>query len=164
MKLKFYEAFHDDMREVAFIYNEFLGSLRDLTADEYFDFKDLDVEKREGLLKERMAKKQGKVLLVKDEDLKGKIVAFISFSVIDCFLIVSSVKQIGYIDGAYVKEAYRGKGILRELEKMALASLREMGIKYLELNTLAKNIIANEAWKKLGYRVFRQQWRKRINE
>lgn len=164
MKLKFYEAFYDDMREVASIYNEFLSSLRDLTADEYFDFKDLEVEEREELLKERMAKDQGKVLLVKDEDMKEEIVAFISFSIIDCFLIVSSVKQIGYIDGAYVKEAYRGKGILRELEKMASASLRDMGIKYLELNTLAKNIMANEAWEKLGYRVFRQQWRKRINE
>ena len=163
MKLYFKEAAWEEMKEVADIYNEFLISLRDITLDQYFDFEDLSLEERTKLLQERLENDRGQVILVRDGDKADEIIAFISFSIINCFLVVSSVKEIGYIDGAYVKEGYRNKGLLRKLDEIAVNELKKSGISYLELNTIASNKMANDAWSKLGYKVFRQQWRKDIS-
>lgn len=164
LKLKFTYAKKEEMRDVAVAYNEFLFALKKSTEveDAYFGFSNLDVDNRRELLLERLEKDRGKVIIVRDEDGSDDIIAFISYSIIECFLVVSPIREIGYIDGAYVRDEYRKEGILKKLDSMVVEDLRNMGIKYLELNTLVDNVKANDAWFSLGYRVFRKQWRKDI--
>lgn len=164
MKLKFSFAKREEMRDVAVAYNEFLFALKKSTEieDVYFGFTKLDVDRRKELLLERLDNSRGQVILVRDEDGSDDIIGFISYSIIECFLVVSPIKEIGYIDGAFVRDEYRKEGILKRLDSMVVEDLRSKGIRYLELNTLVDNIKANEAWTSLGYRTFRQQWRKDI--
>lgn len=79
-------------------------------------------------------------------------------------MIVSSIKDIGYIESGYVKPGYRRLGINRQLEKMVEDFLKEKGIRCLESFMLMNNEIANNSWSKLGFIPFRQQWRKDLNE
>ena len=163
MGIVYQEADFDDLHEVAELYNEFLFSLKDITKDPYFDFAELSVKDRSKLLKDRFLEEKGLVVVARDEESR-EIIGFISMAVMNCFLVVSSVREIGYIEGAYVKKAYRRQGILSKLEEMLTNHLLGKGIRYLELNTIANNQMANDSWQKLGYRVFRQQWRKDLHE
>lgn len=162
MAIVYEQAGFEDLHEVAELYNEFLFSLKDITRDPYFDFADLSVKDRAKLLKDRYLEDKGLVIIARnDED--GSIIGFLSMARMNCFLMVSSVREIGYIEGAYVRKAYRRQGILSRLESMLTDRLRELGIRYVELNTIANNQMANDSWSNLGYRVFRQQWRKDLH-
>ena len=102
-KIIFLKATEQDLLEVASLFNIFLSELRDITKDPYFDFTDLPIGDREKRLKVNMEEHNGCVYLAKDGD---QIVGFLSGVVIDCFLAVSSIEKIGYIEGAYVKSSY----------------------------------------------------------
>lgn len=161
MEITYRKADIDESYKIAEIYNEFLCDLRDVSRDIYFDFEELSVHEREELLKDRFNADKGLVVVA---EVEGNIVGFISMTIINCFMIVSSIKDIGYIEAGYVKPGYRRLGITRKLEKMVEDFLKEKGIRYLELFTLMNNEIANNSWSKLGFIPFRQQWRKDLNE
>lgn len=80
--------------------------------------------------------------------------------VIPCHMVLYSAKKVGYIGGGYVKEEYRRKGIMKELEKMSNDFYRELGIKYVEVCYLPENAGSKEAWNGMGYQCFREQARK----
>jgi ribosomal protein S18 acetylase RimI-like enzyme len=161
MEITYRKADISESYKIAELYNEFLCDLRDIGNDIYFDFEELSVDERVELLKERFNADKGLVVVA---EVEGEIVGFISMTIINCFMIVSSIKDIGYIEAGYVKSGYRRLGINRQLEKMVEDFLKEKGIRYLELFTLMNNEIANNSWSKLGFIPFRQQWRKDLNE
>lgn len=71
-------------------------------------------------------------------------------------------KKIGYISGAYVLSEFRGKGVMKSLEKIILDYFKQCGLKYIEVNFLSTNLIAKKSWEGLGYKTFREQARKEI--
>lgn len=153
------QAVPEDIPRIAEIYNEFLEDLRDLSGDPYFDFTSLSLEAREAILRERFAAGKGTVALAMEEE-GGPLAGFVSMAVIPCFLSVSGVGEIGYIEGAYIRKAFRRTGILRKLEDLLVRDARSRGLAWMELNTLVGNEGANASWERLGYRIFRLQWRK----
>lgn len=161
MEITYRKADISESYKIAELYNEFLCDLRDVSKDIYFDFEELSVQEREKLLKDRFNADKGLVVVA---EVDGNIVGFISMTIINCFMVVSSIKDIGYIEAGYVKPGYRRLGITRKLENMIEEFLKEKGIRYLELFTLMNNEIANNSWSKLGFIPFRQQWRKDLNE
>lgn len=161
MEITYRKADISESYKIAELYNEFLCDLRDVSKDIYFDFEELSVQEREELLKDRFNADKGLVVVA---EVDGNIVGFISMTIINCFMVVSSIKDIGYIEAGYVKPGYRRLGITRKLENMIEEFLKEKGIRYLELFTLMNNEIANNSWSKLGFIPFRQQWRKDLNE
>lgn len=161
MEITYRKADIGESYKIAELYNEFLCDLRDIGQDIYFDFEELSVVERVELLKERFNADKGLVVVA---EVDGNIVGFVSMTIINCFMIVSSIKDIGYIEAGYVKPDYRRLGITRKLENMVEDFLKEKGIRYLELFTLMNNDIANNSWSKLGFTPFRQQWRKDLNE
>lgn len=161
MEITYRKADISESYKIAELYNEFLCDLRDVSKDIYFDFEELSVQEREKLLKDRFNADKGLVVVA---EVDGNIVGFISMTIINCFMVVSSIKDIGYIEAGYVKPGYRRLGITRKLENMVEEFLKEKGIRYLELFTLMNNEIANNSWSKLGFIPFRQQWRKDLNE
>lgn len=161
MEITYRKADISESFTIAELYNEFLCDLRDIGKDIYFDFEELSVQDRVELLKERFNADKGLVVVA---EVEGEIVGFISMTIINCFMIVSSIKEIGYIEAGYVKPDFRQLGITRKLENMVEEFLKDKGIKYLELFTLMNNEIANNSWSNLGFIPFRQQWRKNLNE
>ena len=161
MEITYRKADISESFTIAELYNEFLCDLRDIGRDIYFDFEELSVTDRVKLLEDRFNADKG-IVVVAEAD--GEIVGFISMTIINCFMIVSSVKNIGYIEAGYVKPEYRKLGITRKLETMVEEFLKKKGIRYLELFTLMNNEIANNSWSRLGFEPFRQQWRKDLNE
>lgn len=160
MALEYRMAEIKDLQDIGELYGEFLFSLKDLTGDPYFDFETLDGKARTAILEERFRADAGTVAICLDGE---KVVGFVSLAVQPCFLIVSSVREIGYIEGAYVKEGYRKRGILKRLESMVTTYCKERGLRWVELFTLADNQMANESWSRLGYGNFRLQWRKDLH-
>lgn len=160
MEIIYRKAGIEESFKMAELYNEFLCDLRDLSKDVYFDFEDISVTDRVDLLKDRFNADKGLIVVA---EVDGEIIGFISMTIMQCFMIISSVKNIGYIEAGYVRPQYRKLGITKKLESMVVEFLKEKGIRYLELFTLLNNEPANESWTKLGYSPFRMQWRKDLN-
>lgn len=155
----FEKASKEELSKVASLFNVFLSELRDISKDPYFDFTDLSKEDRERRLLLNNQKNQGCVYLAKDGE---EIVGLLSGMVIECFLAVSSIDKIGYIEGAYVADAYRGRGIMAKLEAYMIDYFKSLGLIYCELCIISKNQMARSCWEKLGYETFREQMRKKI--
>jgi ribosomal protein S18 acetylase RimI-like enzyme len=92
-----------------------------------------------------------------------KVIGFISGQVIEPFISVSSIKNIGYISAAYVKPGERGKGVGRRLEEQMVSFFKSKGIEHVEMHVMARNQKARACWKALGYTTFREQIRKKIS-
>lgn len=86
----------------------------------------------------------------------------LKFKGVEKTILISSVKKIGYISGAYVLSEFRGKGVMKSLEKIILDYFKQCGLKYIEVNFLSTNLIAKKSWEGLGYKTFREQARKEI--
>lgn len=63
-------------------------------------------------------------------------------------------KKIGFIETAYVREAYRNKGLGEIMTKKALDWFRGKGIKRIELHVHSKNPMGIGAWKKYGFKTY----------
>lgn len=69
----------------------------------------------------------------------------------------------GYlIDGIYVKEEYRNKGIAKELIKKALNILGSNNIQFIDINVMYDNEIAKNIYKFFGFKEFKVQMRTKI--
>lgn len=70
--------------------------------------------------------------------------------------------KICLLDGMYVLENYRNKGIASELIKEALKLCQEKGYRYVDINVMYKNELAKKIYKKIGFKEFRLSFRKEI--
>lgn len=157
--MEYREVLMSEIEEVAILHNELAYFLKQETEDAYWDFEVLSKENISKHLVTFIGDSQRKIFISRDDE---KIVGFIVCEVIQCHLHISRVKKIGYISGAYVLPEFRGEGIMKLLEKLAIDSFKQSGLKYVEVNFLSKNIIANKSWKSMGYNTFREQARKEI--
>lgn len=97
-------------------------------------------------------------------DNRNEITGFIIGMEKDCFLPLSKVKKIGYIEALYVKNEFRQKGIARELEEKISNHFRDQELEYIELNLLTNNDQAKRFWSHRNYSVFREQYRKQLKK
>ncbi len=67
------------------------------------------------------------------------------------------------IRDAYVKPAFRQKGVMRALEEEAVDFLKEKGIKKMELVVDAHDNVAKSTWRALGFKPYTQRMAKRID-
>jgi ribosomal protein S18 acetylase RimI-like enzyme len=68
----------------------------------------------------------------------------------------------GSIDDAYVKPAFRRRGVIRALEERAVQLLREHGASTAEFNVRADNEEGMGTWPVLGYEPYKIVMKKRI--
>lgn len=67
----------------------------------------------------------------------------------------------GYlIDGLYVEEEYRNKGIAKELINSALDILKNYNLSFIDINVMYDNEIARKIYKYFGFKEFKIQMRK----
>ncbi len=148
-----------EINEVAALHNELAYYIQKETKDAYWDFGILSIEDISRHLSEFIGHPEHNLLIAKDDN---KIVGFIAGELLHCHLPISSVKKIGYISGAFVLSEFRGKGIMKTLEKLMIDFFRTCSVKYVELNFISNNIIAKNSWRSMGYETFREQARKDI--
>lgn len=70
--------------------------------------------------------------------------------------------KVCLLDGLYVEENYRNKGIANQLINEALNISKENNCKYVDINVMYKNELAKEIYKKLGFNEFKLNLRKEI--
>jgi len=68
------------------------------------------------------------------------------------------------IRDAYVKPAFRQKGVMRALEGEAVNFLKEKGIKKMELVVDAHDNVAKSTWRALGFKPYTERMTKRIDK
>ncbi len=73
--------------------------------------------------------------------------------------------QKGYlVDGLFVEEKYRNKGIAKELINKSLNILNEKKIDFVEINVMYKNELAMKLYKEFGFEEFKVSMRKNISK
>lgn len=157
--MEYREVLMSEVAEIAILHNKLAYFIQKETEDDYWDFGVLSEENISKHLSTFIGNSERKIFISRDDE---KIVGFIAGEIIQCHLPISSVKKIGYISGAYVLPEFRGKGIMKSLEKMVLDYFKQSGLKYAEVNFLSNNLIAKKSWEGLGYKTFREQARKEI--
>lgn len=158
-KMECREMLITEIQEVAKLHNLLAYFIQKETKDDYFDFAELNEASLKHDLEGFINNPSRRIYITKEN---GAIVGFISCEIINCFLPISNIKKVGYISGAYVLPEFRGKGIMKKMETLAIDFFRSNGLKFIELNFLTKNTIAEKTWKSLGYITFREQMRKII--
>ncbi len=153
------KAYSSEVEIIANLHNELAYYIQQQTHDDYWDFGKLETEGLKEYLKNIIAHEEAILLVAVEEQ---EIVGFLVGEIMTCHLPISSIKEVGYIAGAYVVEKYRGQGIMKNLEEQAVEFFINNGLKYVEVNFITNNVIAKESWKGMGYCTFREQARKFI--
>ena len=153
------KAYSSEVEKIANLHNELAYYIQQQTHDDYWDFGKLETEGLKEHLKNIIAHEEAILLVAVEEQ---EIVGFLVGEIMTCHLPISSIKEVGYIAGAYVVEKYRGQGIMKNLEEQAVEFFINNGLKYVEVNFITNNVIAKESWKGMGYCTFREQARKFI--
>ena len=155
--MKYRKAVLEDSLSVAKLYRELAFHIKYSSKDAYWDFEEMPLDMTQQAIIGYIENKES-CILVAEED--NEIVGMMILEVIPCHLVLCSQPKVGYIGAGYVKEEYRRKGIMKELEKMSNEFFRSLSIKYVEVCYLPENVGAKEAWNSMGYHCFREQSRK----
>lgn len=92
-----------------------------------------------------------------------EIIGFIGGKIQNNFLPFLYPDKVAYIFGAYIKKEFRRKGVLKKLEEKIISFFKERNVEYIDLNVMSYNSSGSNCWKKLGYKTFRKQKRKKLN-
>jgi len=156
-KYKLREMEISDIDHVVVLYNDLAYYVQKETSDPYFDFEHLNAKGIEEYLKGTLDKKTIKTYIA---EFDGDIVGFITGEIISCFLPLSSTKEIGYINGCFIKENHRKKGITKALMNKIEDFFKDSKIRFVELHYILGNNVAEKTWTRLGFSTFRFQMRK----
>lgn len=159
MSIIYKEVDLDELPQVARLYNLLSYEMKAITNDFYFNYKTLSDKTMLDNLEKAVKESNIKIYVAKKET---DIIGFISGTIISCFLPVSSVGEIGYIEAAYVVEYFRGNKIMGSLEEMLVEYFKNCGLEFVELNVLTGNIKGKHFWNKSKYTTFREQMRKQL--
>lgn len=126
---------HDERK-----YNDFIN--KDFIVENYF---------------ENVIQDDKNVLLCYEEN--NNVIGYIFFK------YQNSEDGIGYlIDGIYVEEEYRNKGIARSLINVGLETIKKYNIDFIDINVMQKNDIAIKLYESFGFEIFSLKMRKIKNK
>ena len=75
---------------------------------------------------------------------------YINEIIVGYILIRRTSNNTCLLDGLYVEKEYRNKGIGNSLLKDAISRIKNMNVKYVDINVMYNNIIAKHMYEKLG--------------
>lgn len=87
---------------------------------------------------------------------------YIKKEIVGYILIRKTNKKTCLLDGLYVLEQYRNKGIGNSLLNEAIDRCKKLKIKYIDINVMKKNEIAKYIYKKLGFEEYEIKLRKSL--
>ena len=157
----FRKATLDDAAKAAALFRDLAFHIKHSSKDPYWDFEEMPLDMTEAVIRGYIENEESCILVAEEMD---DLVGMMILELIPCHMVLCSHKKVGYIAAGYVKEAYRRQGVMKELEKMSNDFFRGLGIKYVEVCYLPENAGAKEAWNGMGYRCFREQARKCLED
>ena len=87
---------------------------------------------------------------------------YINKTIVGYILIRRMDNNTCLLDGLYVEEEYRNKGIGKSLLTEAISRIKNMNVKYVDINVMYNNIIAKHIYEKLGFVGYEIKMRKSI--
>ena len=87
---------------------------------------------------------------------------YINKTIVGYILIRKMANITCLLDGLYVEKEYRNKGIGNSLLKEAISRIKNMNVKYVDINVMYNNIIAKHIYEKLGFVGYEIKMRKSI--
>ena len=87
---------------------------------------------------------------------------YINEIIVGYILIRRTSNNTCLLDGLYVEKEYRNKGIGKSLLTEAISRIKNMNIKYIDINVMYNNIIAKHIYEKLGFVEYEIKMRKSI--
>ena len=87
---------------------------------------------------------------------------YINKIIVGYILIRRTSNNTCLLDGLYVEKEYRNKGIGKSLLTEAISRIKNMNIKYVDINVMYNNIIAKHIYEKLGFVGYEIKMRKSI--
>lgn len=87
---------------------------------------------------------------------------YINKIIVGYILIRRTDNNTCLLDGLYVEKEYRNKGIGKSLLTEAILRIKNMNIKYIDINVMYNNIIAKHIYEKLGFVEYEIKMRKSI--
>ena len=87
---------------------------------------------------------------------------YINKTIVGYILIRRTSNNTCLLDGLYVEKEYRNKGIGKSLLTEAILRIKNMNIKYIDINVMYNNIIAKHIYEKLGFVGYEIKMRKSI--
>ena len=87
---------------------------------------------------------------------------YINKTIVGYILIRRTSNNTCLLDGLYVEKEYRNKGIGKSLLKEAISRIKNMNVKYVDINVMYNNIIAKHIYEKLGFVGYEIKMRKSI--
>ena len=87
---------------------------------------------------------------------------YINEIIVGYILIRKMANNTCLLDGLYVEKEYRNKGIGKSLLTEAISRIKNMNVKYVDINVMYNNIIAKHIYEKLGFVGYEIKMRKSI--
>lgn len=87
---------------------------------------------------------------------------YINKTIVGYILIRRTSDNTCLLDGLYVEKEYRNKGIGKSLLTEAISRIKNMNVKYVDINVMYNNIIAKHIYEKLGFVGYEIKMRKSI--
>lgn len=157
--MNYRKAALNDITGAAKLFIDLAFHIKNSSKDVYWDFEEMPLDMTECVIKEYIENDESCILVAEEAN---ELVGMMILEVIPCHMVLSSHKKVGYIAAGYVKEEYRRRGVMKELEKLSNEFFKSLSIKYVEVCYLPENKGAKEAWNSMGYQCFREQARKNI--
>lgn len=88
-------------------------------------------------------------------EINSKAVACISATIDNTSFYPSRIGKVAFVGMCWVDEEYRGKNIASKLLSKIEKWAKQYSIKTLELSYVVENLIAKNAWRKMGFKPFR---------
>jgi ribosomal protein S18 acetylase RimI-like enzyme len=140
------EVKEDDLKSIAPLLTRFYRFNEEF--DPAWSTKELSEEEIEEILKRRMS--AGDLILV--AEVEGRIVGFLRAEIEENPFLEND--KIVMIKELYVKPEFRRRGIARRLVDEASKLLRKFDAKILAAEFPTLNVVANDFYKKLGFRSY----------
>lgn len=137
MNITYEYATENDAYGIEFVAaNSWKETYTGLLPDEYLDYRVNNVENRIEKTKEFLKNYTGKYIVAKNND---KVIGILCFS----DSLDEEYKEYGYLEALYVLKKYQGYGIGKELFKIAVIGLKEMGYSKMKLECMSGNDTIN---------------------
>lgn len=89
---------------------------------------------------------------------------YLDNQIVGYILIRKTNNDVCLLDGLFVLEEYRNQGIANSLLNEAINRCKRLGIKYIDIKVMDKNIIAKDIYKKLNFIEFEITMRRDISD
>lgn len=83
---------------------------------------------------------------------RGYAIGFINVAIRTDYVEGSKSSPVGYLEGVYIKRAYRKQGIARQLMKEAEAWLKSKKVKEIGSDAMINNTVSHKFHKSLGFK------------